>query len=540
MNQVEEESIYHSLEEEAIDVGSLLMEPRCDQLSVNNVWSYEENNTGKCIRTEDASYNLDSNIRTGYVKGTKLNALDVLPHKAGMENLLLTSGISPCDEYLLDLGYVDPGGCIDYVSNEGLHVGNFCSQSQFPMNGSFEIRNSLTESLSGSECQNYFLNNCNFGLSTKSSESKIVDRFEDFSKSFIDQETNEDTQFEQNETEITPFCQDVVPISSAQDHGVDAPTNKRSRKPTKRYIDESSLLTLTNCKKRKEASSVSKVKNKASRVGRPKLRKDIEPKENLSSYEVSFGTAIQVPFISQGSTECEKNNSPRQKNNSQRQSNNLPPQKNNSPRQKNNSPREKNNSPPQKNSSPPQKSNLPRQRNNLPPQRNNSPQKNNSAPQKKNSPPPIEKHFENYTSESEEDDSETLMRSVASGNLRKHHKVWSVSEVKKLIDGVAQFGVGKWTHIKKLLFASSVHRTSVDLKDKWRNLLKASQALKGDSIQDLHKRNQPWRPLPKPILCRVIELASAYPYPRENKSKFPLAHHVSSPARIKSSKIPVV
>lgn len=76
----------------------------------------------------------------------------------------------------------------------------------------------------------------------------------------------------------------------------------------------------------------------------------------------------------------------------------------------------------------------------------------------------IEKHFEYYTSESEEDDSEMLMRSVASGNQRKHHKVWSVSEVKKLIDGVAHCGVGKWTHIKKLLFASSVHRTSVDLK----------------------------------------------------------------------------
>ncbi|KAJ0503275.1 putative transcription factor MYB-HB-like family [Helianthus annuus] len=75
------------------------------------------------------------------------------------------------------------------------------------------------------------------------------------------------------------------------------------------------------------------------------------------------------------------------------------------------------------------------------------------------------------------------MRNMTSGSQRKLHRLWTVSEVKKLIDGVAHFGVGKWTHIKKLLFSSSIHRTPVDLKDKWRNLLKASRALKGSRIE---------------------------------------------------------
>ncbi|KAD0988264.1 hypothetical protein E3N88_43464 [Mikania micrantha] len=153
----------------------------------------------------------------------------------------------------------------------------------------------------------------------------------------------------------------------------------------------------------------------------------------------------------------------------------------------------------------------------------------------------IANRVENYLSESE-DDSEMMMKSMTSGNQRKLHRVWTVSEVKKLIDGVAHFGVGKWTHIKKLLFSSSVHRTPVDLKDKWRNLLKASHAIMGSRIEDDQKRSQPWRPLPQSILCRVRELASVYPYPRESnskisKSKVPLAHHVSSPARIKTSKV---
>ncbi|KAF3666686.1 Polyneuridine-aldehyde esterase [Capsicum annuum] len=50
------------------------------------------------------------------------------------------------------------------------------------------------------------------------------------------------------------------------------------------------------------------------------------------------------------------------------------------------------------------------------------------------------------------------------GAWRKHHRLWTVSEVRKLIDGVAQYGVERWSHIKKLYFSSSGHRTPVDLK----------------------------------------------------------------------------
>ncbi|KAL8516652.1 hypothetical protein ACS0TY_015056 [Phlomoides rotata] len=56
---------------------------------------------------------------------------------------------------------------------------------------------------------------------------------------------------------------------------------------------------------------------------------------------------------------------------------------------------------------------------------------------------------------------------------RKHHRLWTIAEVNSLIDGVSEHGVGRWSRIKKLFFSSSAHRTSVDLKDKWRNLLKA-------------------------------------------------------------------
>lgn len=87
---------------------------------------------------------------------------------------------------------------------------------------------------------------------------------------------------------------------------------------------------------------------------------------------------------------------------------------------------------------------------------------------------------------------------------RKHQRMWTVQEVTKLVDGICQFGVGHWTDIKRLSFASSAHRTPIDLRvlafyehsevfsfhassnifydqvmflqDKWRNLLRASHA----------------------------------------------------------------
>jgi hypothetical protein len=34
----------------------------------------------------------------------------------------------------------------------------------------------------------------------------------------------------------------------------------------------------------------------------------------------------------------------------------------------------------------------------------------------------------------------------------------------KLVDGVAQYGAGKWSEIRKLSFSSYSYRTSVDLK----------------------------------------------------------------------------
>jgi len=51
----------------------------------------------------------------------------------------------------------------------------------------------------------------------------------------------------------------------------------------------------------------------------------------------------------------------------------------------------------------------------------------------------------------------------------KMRQPWSDAEEQMLVDGVKEYGVGKWACIKQQLFLNS-SRTQVNLKDKWRNI----------------------------------------------------------------------
>ncbi|CAL9101112.1 unnamed protein product, partial [Musa acuminata var. zebrina] len=66
------------------------------------------------------------------------------------------------------------------------------------------------------------------------------------------------------------------------------------------------------------------------------------------------------------------------------------------------------------------------------------------------------------------------VRNEKSGIRRKHHRLWTLPEVMKLIEGVSHYGVGRWTDIKRLLFATSAFRTSVDLKVLMNHMINSS------------------------------------------------------------------
>ncbi|KAI3711954.1 hypothetical protein L1987_70503 [Smallanthus sonchifolius] len=105
------------------------------------------------------------------------------------------------------------------------------------------------------------------------------------------------------------------------------------------------------------------------------------------------------------------------------------------------------------------------------------------------------------------DDNILTVPTAKGGMRRKHHRPWTLSEVAMLVEGVSKYGAGRWSEIKRIAFATCSHRTSVDLKDKWRNLLRASfaQLPAEKGVQNSKKHSS--IPIPAPILLRVRELA---------------------------------
>ncbi|XP_022745980.1 telomere repeat-binding protein 1-like isoform X4 [Durio zibethinus] len=135
-----------------------------------------------------------------------------------------------------------------------------------------------------------------------------------------------------------------------------------------------------------------------------------------------------------------------------------------------------------------------------------------------------------FSASESEDQHKRTKRSKTACDRRKHQTMWTLAEVIKLVDGIAQYGVGRWTDIKRLLFASSAYRTPVDLRDKWRNLLRSSSA-HGHNRRELQVQNNvkhAVRPLPKPVVRRIRELATIHPYPRVRSSKISSVDYVPS------------
>lgn len=87
---------------------------------------------------------------------------------------------------------------------------------------------------------------------------------------------------------------------------------------------------------------------------------------------------------------------------------------------------------------------------------------------------------------------------------RKQHNPWSLEETRTLVKGVEICGGGKWADIKRLGFREIASRSPVDLKDKWRNLLRVA-LLPVEQIRLKKADNR--HNLPLELLQHVKELA---------------------------------
>ncbi|KAL6521055.1 hypothetical protein OROGR_017624 [Orobanche gracilis] len=560
-------------EDGTIDVERLLVEPQDGHVSVDGVMCFSEKIPENPMDMEDFSRSFGI-ASTGIAREREdiLNrdVLDSVSSEVEVGYFRLHNDFcSIGEDYLLGVGFSDSITNMDYGSSEVLLTS--VSDSSVLASNSSPWKADLFRIVEFPECHNHPLNNIDtseFGEvptlchepetisdqkplgSPISCNLQDIGKFQDISSCSF-QDVLSDTGFSsppvkmfcspknEKKDEFGPTGQNGEPdrlgtMPTQANCMGEHTTQKRSRKPTQRYIDELAD-PIWRCPKRKRDISSSTVRDKSVWVKDHKKCRTGSRAMALLAEESSV-VAIQVPFGALVHKECPKSPDDDMVRSSERDNPIIKSEENRVVTQ-NQTRRDQYTT-----------SLHVKKRDSLTTasQKKNdltitavdvkkkdeqclgapSPNKANesvleASPRKKVDCPRTMAHQKKNDGCPAEESSEEI------SGRRKHHRLWTIVEVKKLIDGVSEYGVGRWSRIKKLLFSASIHRTSVDLKDKWRNLLKASRIQLGNQ-QGEKKRNLAWRPLPKSILRRVCELDNTYPYPKGRKHKIVHVHHDTS------------
>ncbi|PQQ21119.1 uncharacterized protein Pyn_21030 [Prunus yedoensis var. nudiflora] len=413
-----EGSFAPALEDETETIAHLLAEPKSEYVTVDGVLCCGKENAGKGVDIEDFSCAYDFGLNTysgglhsahprGRYDELEFGVLDgLLDEVDEVEDIHAINGLaSPCDDYLLDIGFTGKASELGFGPCEKSHLGNSSSESQSPRlsgssNGAVGISESSTVTIQEFECKN------------NSIDKAVTHEFHG--------------GFRRKKRRRTPVEDNVYPASiNLQNLELDN--------------DEKSLS-----KKSKESNERENCSAVTATQDHSKVRCQNE------HHHVSPGILSSVPeedSISENQTLAEFR--------TQRK-----------------------------------------------------------LAKKHASILALESDEQPITSESEDD--HVPKKRSRKHDRRKHQRMWTLSEVTTLVDGISEYGVGRWTDIKRVLFSTSAYRTPIDLRDKWRNLLRASCGKK--MKKEVEQKEM--RALPKSLVRRVRELATVHPYPRQRGKKF--------------------
>ncbi|XP_051131638.1 uncharacterized protein LOC127251806 [Andrographis paniculata] len=552
-------------EDGAIDVERLLVEPQDGHVSVDSVISFHEKIPENSMNQEETSHNFGVSTAGIALENQDILNRDVLVSMQNevevgyfrMQNDFCSMG----EDYLLGVEFAESITNLDYGLSGGLQTSvsdGTILPSTAGIDASWKVDPFRIMELS--KCRRDHLNidssdygeisDCHHEPETLAKKKPLelptalpdLGKFNDISScSFQLSDENDSSHSPSIEVMSNPknektsevvvkeqgiFMQDRVVTLSDQASSVDAfPKQKRSRKPTQRYIDEVAEAFSRQCKKRREASS-SALKDKSLRIVNDNKKSYMVCRASRLPAEEPSVKAIQVPFASISQKECPNSRSDQMLHGSDRR--NLT-SKSRDDLTTPDDDKERDDCT--------RSGHLKKTDDNLKApcmkKRVNYGGASHLRKRDYNPRPLSQKKWDEMLVESPRkgDDCLTALRQMKRdyyiaaesheevSSRRKHHRLWTIAEVRKLIDGVSKYGVGRWSRIKKLFFSSSTHRTAVDLKDKWRNLLKASGIQGQGNQQGEKKRNLAWRPLPKCILRSVCELATMHPYPKDRKPK---------------------
>lgn len=453
-----EGSFAPALEDETETIEHLLAEPKSEYVTVDGVLCCGKENAGKGVDIEDFSCGYDFGLNTysgglhsahprGRYDELEFGVLDgLLDEVDEVEDIHAINGLaSPCDDYLLDIGFTGKASELGFGPCEKSHLGNSSSESQSPRlsgssNGAVGISESSTVTIQEFECKNNSIDKAvthefHGGFRRKKRRRTPVEgnvypapinlqnlELDNDEKSLVREiVSGENEKLSVEATKLGAFRKE-----------------KRLRKPTLRYIEEFSGKKSKDSNERENCSAVTATQD------RSKVRCQNE------HHHVSPGILSSVPeedSISENQTLAEFR--------TQRK-----------------------------------------------------------LAKKYASILALESDEQPITSESEDD--HVPKKRSRKHDRRKHQRMWTLSEVTTLVDGISEYGVGRWTDIKRVLFSNSAYRTPIDLRDKWRNLLRASCGKK--MKKEVEQKEM--RALPKSLVRRVRELATVHPYPRQRGKKF--------------------
>ncbi|KAM6568930.1 hypothetical protein CsatB_016915 [Cannabis sativa] len=450
-----EESFAPALEDETVD--HLLAEPKIENVSVDGVLHFGEENGGKCFGFEEFSrYEYFSDTYRG---GLHSNAAQqgedelefglegLLDEVEEIEDLHAADGLaSPSEDFLLEIGFTGKPSGMDYGPPcWGSLTRNVSPASQSPgLSGSSNSAVGMSESSSVTIQESDFKNDYSL-LKSENHELPALKYRRRCEKPVSLEFRNPNLSDEDDDED--PLLSSMLLNKNGRNLGDTSKSGaprreKRLRKPTQRYIEEFSDKKSKHLKGQGKFSAVTK--NRQLKIRSPdELHLVTGTLSSVPEEELPSETTIQV---------------------------------------------------------------VPEVR------------ARRGRPKKQVSVLVTKPKEEVFTSDSDDDRVKKKKRSEKH-DRRKHQRMWTITEVTKLVDGIAEYGVGRWTDIKRFLFTTSVYRTPIDLRDKWRNLLRASSVQKLKKKEAEEKQLHALRPLPKSLIRRVRELAKIHPYPRERGQK---------------------
>ncbi|KAJ4847774.1 hypothetical protein Tsubulata_010677 [Turnera subulata] len=492
------------VEDESIEVQHLLAEPKTEHVSVDGALSLGKENSWKHTDLEKFSYGFDYIMKEDYGGFGPFNSQEQFELELGVldgfldeidevDDIHAANDISgACKDFLLDVELADKVSVLDYAPCVRSNLENSCSESQSPdFSGSSYAVMVLSESSIGTNSQSVG-KICSLGNEVKSEV-----HYSSYDKWDTQAPAEQSTFHMSHDLEgLHEFDNDAKHLASAapsdadENKVVQMGRQKRLRKPTKRFVEEFSD------RKSKHAVEIEKSLSAASKGKRPRTgshgklchAQDSKDRSSQMCTQSTFEDIEKLPDLKRLVIEKQRILSAAAKNKGLMwQERHLKALKSAS---------------------------RVGSFSETTIQTHFESQRQRGRPKKHLPRLCLESDNDDIASESEDDC--VKKRRSKNSDRRKHQRMWTHPEVMKLVDGIAQYGTGRWTDIKKVMFSSSAYRTPVDLRDKWRNLLRASCAhkQKQSQIEVEEKLKHATRPLPKSILRRVRELASIHPYPR--------------------------